>query len=252
MIGTLSSTAANGILTIATRQSDPKTGSVSSPSSFPVENITKSSVRSFDPSAAASSSGSQSKADRPGSGAGSEVSGRELSSKEKAVVRELETRDREVHAHEQAHAAAGAGIAGAPSYTYETGPDGRRYAVGGEVPIHVRTGSDDSQVAIQQYEQVTRAALAPANPSSHDRAVAASAQTKVAELRAKVASESQSGVPGSLAKSGAAKSQTGTADTDLIKTDATANSSVAAYRSSETQQLASSNAFRGRLVSLMA
>ena len=251
MIGTISSsTAANGILAIATKQSDPKTALVSSPSSLPVENATQSSARGRDAGAAGSSSASQNKTDRPG--AGSEVNGRVLTSKEKAVVRELETRDREVRAHEQAHAAAGAGIAGAPSYSYQTGPDGRRYAVGGEVPIHVRTGSDDPQVAIQQYEQVVRAALAPANPSSHDRGVAANAQTKIAELRAKAASESQSKVPGSLAKeSGAAKNETETAGADLIKTAAAANNSFAAYQS-QTQQLSSPNVLRGRLVSLVA
>jgi hypothetical protein len=250
MIGTISSsTAANGILAIATKQSDPKAGSVSSPSSLFVENTTHSSVRGLAPSAVASSGESQNKTDRPGSG----VSGRDLSSKDKAVVRELEMRDREVHAHEQAHAAAGAGIAGAPSYTYETGPDGRRYAVGGEVPIHVRTGSDDPQVAIQQYAQVVRAALAPANPSSQDRAVAANAQTKIAELQGKAASEHQSKAPGSLAKeSGAAENETGTARADLLKTAATANSSFAVYRSSQTQQLSSLNVFRGKHISLVA
>ncbi|MEQ9335590.1 MAG: putative metalloprotease CJM1_0395 family protein, partial [Miltoncostaeaceae bacterium] len=30
------------------------------------------------------------------------------------------------------HAAAGGQYAGAPSFTYQTGPDGKRYAVGGE------------------------------------------------------------------------------------------------------------------------
>jgi hypothetical protein len=250
MIGTISSsTVANGILAIATKQFDPKTDSVSSSSSHPVENTAKASVRSHDPSAAASSGEPHNKTDR----AGSKVSGRELSSKEKAVVRELETRDREVHAHEQAHAAAGAGIAGAPSYTYQTGPDGRRYAVGGEVPIHVQTGSDDPQVAIQEYEQVIRAALAPANPSSQDRGVAVDAQTKIAELQAKAASGSQSKAPGSLAnESDGAQNETETAGADLIKTAATASSSLAAYRSSQTQQLSSPDVLRGRLVSLVA
>jgi hypothetical protein len=125
--------------------------------------------------------------------------------------------------------------------------------VGGEVPIHVRTGSDDPQVAIQQYAQVVRAALAPANPSSQDRAVAANAQTKIAELQGKAASERQSKAPGSLAKeSGAAENETGTARADLLKTAATANSSFAVYRSSQTQQLSSLNVFRGKHISLVA
>jgi hypothetical protein len=114
MIGTISSsTVANGVF--ATKQSDPKTRSISSPSSLPVENATKASVRNLNPFSTAASNEFQDQTGRPGSGASSEVSGRDLSSQEKAVVRELETRDREVHAHEQAHAAAGAGIAGAAS-----------------------------------------------------------------------------------------------------------------------------------------
>ena len=44
--------------------------------------------------------------------------------------------DREERQHEQAHLSAAGGHArGGPSYQYETGPDGKRYAVGGEVSI---------------------------------------------------------------------------------------------------------------------
>src|SRR6185436_1559859 len=79
MIGTISSsTAANGSLAIATKQSAPKTGCVSSPSSLSVENTTHLSVRGLAPSAVASTGESQTKTDRPDSG----ISGRDLSSKE--------------------------------------------------------------------------------------------------------------------------------------------------------------------------
>jgi hypothetical protein len=115
----------------------------------------------------------------------------ELTAEEKAQLRELQARDRAVRAHEQAHAAAGAGIAGAPTYTYQTGPDGRRYAVGGEVAIHARPSSSDPQAAIRQLQQVVRAALAPATPSSHDRGVAAEARAKIAALQAKALRERQ-------------------------------------------------------------
>ncbi|MEL7393699.1 MAG: putative metalloprotease CJM1_0395 family protein, partial [Pseudomonadota bacterium] len=47
----------------------------------------------------------------------------ELSEEEQAQVDELKARDREVRAHEQAHAAVGGQYAGAPSYTFQTGPD---------------------------------------------------------------------------------------------------------------------------------
>ena len=51
------------------------------------------------------------------------------------LVRELQQSDAEVRRHEAAHAAAGGEFAGAPTFTYQTGPDGKRYAVGGEVSI---------------------------------------------------------------------------------------------------------------------
>ena len=43
-------------------------------------------------------------------------------------IAKLSQRDQEVRAHEQAHAAVGGRYAGAPSFTYTSGPDGKRYA----------------------------------------------------------------------------------------------------------------------------
>ena len=61
-----------------------------------------------------------------------------LSQDDLRVIGELQTRDRAVHSHEMAHMAAGAGlVTRSASYTYQTGPDGQRYAVGGEVGIDV-------------------------------------------------------------------------------------------------------------------
>ena len=57
-------------------------------------------------------------------------SSNELSEDEQNKVAELKSRDQEVRTHEQAHAAAGGQYAGSPSYEYEQGPDGKRYAVG--------------------------------------------------------------------------------------------------------------------------
>ncbi len=60
----------------------------------------------------------------------------QLSVEEQRQLRELEAREREVRAHEQAHLRVGRDlIRGAASYTYQQGPDGRQYAVGGEVKI---------------------------------------------------------------------------------------------------------------------
>ncbi|NNE43760.1 MAG: hypothetical protein HKN12_06110 [Gemmatimonadetes bacterium] len=106
-----------------------------------------------------------------------------LTESEKAHVQELRARDAEVRAHENAHASAGGGLAGAPSYEFQQGPDGRQYAVGGEVPIQVKEGATPEET-LRIANQVRAAALAPANPSSADMAVAASASSLEMKARA--------------------------------------------------------------------
>ncbi|MEL6341780.1 MAG: putative metalloprotease CJM1_0395 family protein [Myxococcota bacterium] len=115
----------------------------------------------------------------------------ELSDEEKQVVAKLQARDREVRAHEQAHMSAGGGMAGAASYTYQTGPDGKRYAIGGEVPISV-PASTNPQQALMNAQQLRAAALAPASPSGQDRAVAAQAANMIAEAQSRIAQTQQS------------------------------------------------------------
>ena len=111
----------------------------------------------------------------------------ELTPQEEKVVQELQMRDRAVRQHEQAHkAVAGAYALGGIHYQYETGPDGKRYAVGGHVSID--TGKEaDPQATIRKMDTIRRAALAPAEPSPQDRAVAAQATQQklqaVMELR---------------------------------------------------------------------
>lgn len=90
-------------------------------------------------------------------------------------IRLLAAREREVIAHEQAHSAVGGKYAGAPSFTYERGPDGVNYITGGEVAISLPTGGDDPAAILAAARQVRRAALAPADPSPQDRSVAAQA-----------------------------------------------------------------------------
>jgi hypothetical protein len=98
-----------------------------------------------------------------------------LSEDQKRQVNQLKKRDQEVKAHEQAHMAAGGGLVqGGASYTYQRGVDGKLYAVGGEVKIDTSSERDPDQT-IRKMQQVKRAALAPANPSGADRAVAARA-----------------------------------------------------------------------------
>lgn len=104
------------------------------------------------------------------------------SAEEQNQIAALKSRDQEVRTHEMAHMMVGGNLVrkGA-SYQYQTGPDGQRYAVGGEVSIDSSAVNGDPAATIRKMEQVKRAALAPAEPSSQDRAVAsAAAQTEAA------------------------------------------------------------------------
>ena len=109
------------------------------------------------------------------------VNKEELSPDEERLVRDLQARDSEVKAHEAAHQAAGGGMTGAASYTYQQGPDGKMYAIGGEVSISMKTGSTP-QETIANARQIVAAAMAAGNPSPQDYAVASSA--RVIEMKA--------------------------------------------------------------------
>jgi len=103
------------------------------------------------------------------------------------ILRELSARDLEVRQHEMAHQAAGGGHTGAVSYSYQRGPDGRMYAVGGEVSIDTSAVSDSPQATLEKADAIVRAAMAPAEPSSQDYRVAASARAMASEARAELA-----------------------------------------------------------------
>ncbi|MFH2124193.1 MAG: putative metalloprotease CJM1_0395 family protein [Pseudomonadota bacterium] len=114
-------------------------------------------------------------------------------------VQELQQRDAEVRAHEQAHlSSAGQYASGGPSFSYQTGPNGKRYAVGGSVPIDI--GKESTPAAtIMKMRTVKRAALAPANPSAADRQIAAQASMQemkaIQELQTAQLAESPSPTP---------------------------------------------------------
>ena len=106
-----------------------------------------------------------------------------LGEAEKRQVEKLRKADQEVRAHERAHMAAGSGVVmGGANYEYERGPDGKMYAVGGEVKIDT-SRERDPEATIRKMQQVKRAALAPAQPSGQDRSVAARASQIEAEAR---------------------------------------------------------------------
>lgn len=108
----------------------------------------------------------------------------ELTPEQQQQVRRLKERDREVRAHEMAHiAAAGQYAMGGAQFEYQTGPDGKRYAVGGEVAIDTSEIKNDPQATIQKMQIVKKAALAPAQPSATDRAVATKASQKESKAR---------------------------------------------------------------------
>ena len=101
----------------------------------------------------------------PESMEGSAGAPEQLSKEEQQEVAKLKQRDAEVRAHEQAHIAAGGHyVRGGANYEYQTGPDGKRYAVGGEVSIDTSPVPDDPQATITKMQTVRRAALAPAKP----------------------------------------------------------------------------------------
>lgn len=134
--------------------------------------------------------GGQSTAQAPLGEASSAQSGKDkgdgpdgLTEQEREEVEALKQRDREVRAHEQAHKTAGGPYAGQPSFDTKRGPDGRLYAVGGEVRIDTSAVPNNPQATLRKMETVKRAALAPSQPSAQDRQVAAEADAKAQKAR---------------------------------------------------------------------
>lgn len=108
-----------------------------------------------------------------------------LDEAEKKQVEELKKRDAEVRAHEQSHMAAAGSLAfGGPSFIFQTGPDGRQYAIGGSVKIDTSPGNTPEETQ-RKAQQMRSAALAPDDPSGADLKVAASAATLENEAIAK-------------------------------------------------------------------
>jgi hypothetical protein len=115
-------------------------------------------------------------------------------------IDQLAQRDTEVKTHEQAHAAVGGSLAQSPSYQYEKGPDGRRYAVDGEVNIDVSTVAGDAQATLTKMQKVYAAAMAPVQPSMADTRVAAQALQNINEANKELIQNRQQDV-GSTQKS---------------------------------------------------
>ncbi|MDR1142175.1 MAG: hypothetical protein LBL62_10815 [Planctomycetaceae bacterium] len=132
----------------------------------------------------------------------------ELTPEEQQQVQELKARDQEVRVHEAAHVAAGGPyVTGGPTYTYQTGPDGKSYAIGGEVGIDTSEVGGDPEATIQKMQTVAAAALAPAEPSGQDQKVAAAARQKEAQARAELAQQNSSALNGNKENENSESSQ---------------------------------------------
>lgn len=111
----------------------------------------------------------------------------EAEQEELEEIKQLVARDREVRAHEAAHAAVGGRFAGVPKYQFTRGPDGINYAVAGEVEISVGEVPGDPQATLAKVRHVKAAAIAPADPSPQDLRIAAEAARMEAEALVEIA-----------------------------------------------------------------
>lgn len=105
--------------------------------------------------------------------ASAKTSTKQLSPEEQRAVQQLQQVDRAVRAHEQAHLSAGRGVVtSGAQFQYTYGPDGKQYAVGGEVGIDT-SPERKPQANIEKGRLIQAAALAPKDPSPQDYRVAA-------------------------------------------------------------------------------
>jgi hypothetical protein len=115
----------------------------------------------------------------------------QYSPEDQATIDKLKANDLKVRQHEQAHlAAAGSLATSGATYTYQRGPDGVNYAVGGEVNIDTSPGRTPEET-IEKARQVLAAALAPADPSGQDRSVAARAAQMAQQAQAEISARQQ-------------------------------------------------------------
>lgn len=105
---------------------------------------------------------------------------------EEKQINDLRQRDQEVRSHELAHSSVGGSTTGAPSYSFEVGPDGKKYAVDGEVSVDLSGVSGNPRATIAKMQKVYAAALAPVNPSVQDNRVASSAVSVISQAQSQL------------------------------------------------------------------
>ena len=114
----------------------------------------------------------------------SSAAGGQLGAAQAREIADLKARDQRVRAHEAAHLTAAGGLArGGAAYTYERGPDGNAYAVGGEVGIDTSPVPGNPAATLAKAQRIQAAALAPADPSAQDRSVASAASAMAAQAQ---------------------------------------------------------------------
>ncbi len=108
---------------------------------------------------------------------------------EEEKVRDLEERDRQVRQREEAHARAAGNLAkGGPRYTYEIGPDGKRYAVEGHTEIQVKSGNTPEE-RLRNARRAQQAARAGGGMTPQSARVANEAKREAEKAREEIEEE---------------------------------------------------------------
>ncbi|MCL1890185.1 MAG: hypothetical protein FWF99_06790 [Desulfovibrionaceae bacterium] len=128
------------------------------------------------------------------------------SAADRELLERLQARDLLVRGHESAHILAAGGQATGPArYDYQTGPDGRQYAIGGSVDISIVSSPASDEEAAIQAETARRAATANGEMSLADMRVA----TRAAELSARARNRALEAYAGQAAAFGQPAFQAG-------------------------------------------
>jgi len=172
----------------------------------------------------------------------------ELTPEEQDQVQELKARDQEVRTHEAAHVSVGGPyVTSGPSYTYQTGPDGKQYAIGGEVGIDTSEISGDPEATIQKMQTVAAAATAPAEPSGQDMKVAAAAHQKEAQARVELAKQKSNDESQNAEFSpSVAKSESESSPADQTVADSDSSSTVKSFVAGVSQSSRQSSAYQAQ------
>ena len=191
-------------------------------------------------------------------GQGASSGEKELSPDDERKVQELRKIDQKVHVHEQAHLSAAAGYArGGAQYEYASGPDGNRYAVAGHVSMDTSRESSPEKT-LQKANTVRKAALAPADPSSADRQIAASMGKMAEEARAELSREAVEGASDGTgsSESGAVENSSSVENDEMPPVSSAPPTSQfrqdGAYYGVEAYQIARQSISSGQFISLVA